>query len=73
MTLEARADRLGNAIEMPLAALSGGLAAGQMDMLTALLQEMSPLAGATGDSTAETLVAGTSQIDALDEIFATWG
>jgi hypothetical protein len=56
----------------PLAARLGGPAAGKMDLLTAVLEEMSQLAGSTGDPTAATLAAGIRRVDALDQMFANW-
>jgi hypothetical protein len=43
-----------------------------MDLLTAVLDEMAQLAGATGDRSAATLATGTRRVDALDQMFANW-
>jgi hypothetical protein len=51
-----------------MVARPGGPAAGRMDLLTAVLDEMGQLAGAG----AVTLAAGTRRVDALDQVFSNW-
>jgi hypothetical protein len=56
----------------PLLARPGGPAAGKMDLLTAVLDEMGQLAGAAGDPTADMLAPGVRRVDVLDRLFASW-
>jgi hypothetical protein len=53
-----------------LQAVPGGPAAGHVDLLTAVMQEMGQAAGLTGDLLTAPLAPGVRNVAALDEIFA---
>jgi hypothetical protein len=54
-------------------AVSGGAAAGRMDLLTAVLQEMAVTIGLQGDAFAAALAPGARSVSALDAAFAQAG